>query len=58
MTPRSPHLGITSNAGGIGDPSGRAMFDLIVGKPQYEQRSDERLLRETTLRVEPSENGH
>ena len=53
-------LGVSNpnNAGGIGDPSGRAMFDLIVGKPQYEQRSDERLLRETTLRVEPSENGH
>jgi NADH-quinone oxidoreductase subunit E len=47
-----------NNAGGIGDSSGRAMFDLIVGKAQYEQRSDERLLRETTLRVEPSENGH
>jgi NADH-quinone oxidoreductase subunit E len=47
-----------NNAGGIGDASGRAMFDLIVGRPQYEQRSDERLLRETTLRVEPSENGH
>jgi len=47
-----------NNAGGIGDASGRAMFDLIVGRPQYEQRSDERLLRETTLRVEASENGH
>jgi NADH-quinone oxidoreductase subunit E len=53
-------LGVSNpnNAGGIGDPSGRAMFDLIVGRPEYEQRSDERLLRETTLRVEPSENGH
>ena len=47
-----------NNAGGIGDASGRAMFDLIVGRPKYEQRSDERLLRETTLRVEPTENGH
>jgi hypothetical protein len=47
-----------NNAGGIGDSSGRAMFDLIVGKAQYEQRSDERLLRETTLRAESSENGH
>jgi hypothetical protein len=34
------------------------MFDLIVGKPQYEQRSNERLLRETNLRPQPSENGH
>lgn len=53
-------MGVSSpnNAGGIGDTSGRAIFDLIVGRPQYEQRSDERLLRETTLRVEPSENGH
>lgn len=47
-----------NNAGGIGDASGRAMFDLIVGRPKYEQRSDERLLRETTLRVEPSEHAH
>jgi hypothetical protein len=34
------------------------MFDLIVGKPKYEARSDERLVRETTLRPELSENGH
>lgn len=47
-----------NNAGGIGDRSGVAMFDLIVGKPQYEQRSNERLLRETNLRPEVSENGH
>ena len=33
------------------------MFDLIVGKPQYEQRSNERLLRETRLRPELSDNG-
>ena len=36
-----------NNAGGVGDASGMVMFDLIVGKPQYEQRSNERLLRET-----------
>ena len=47
-----------NNAGGVGDASGMVMFDLIVGKPQYEQRSNERLLRETTLRPQPSENGH
>jgi NADH-quinone oxidoreductase subunit E len=47
-----------NNAGGVGDKSGMVMFDLIVGKPQYEQRSNERLLRETTLRPQPSENGH
>ena len=47
-----------NNAGGIGDRSGVAMFDLIVGRPQYESRSDERLLRETTFRPEISENGH
>ena len=47
-----------NNAGGVGDASGMVMFDLIVGKPQYEQRSNERLLRETTLRPQPSGNGH
>lgn len=47
-----------NNAGGIGDRSGMAMFDLIVGKPQYETRSAERLVRETTFRPELSENGH
>lgn len=47
-----------NNAGGVGDASGMVMFDLIVGKPQYEQRSNERLLRETNLRPQPSENGH
>lgn len=47
-----------NNAGGVGDASGMVMFDLIVGKPQYEQRSNERLLRETSLRPQPSENGH
>ncbi len=47
-----------NNAGGVGDKSGIVMFDLIVGKPQYEQRSNERLLRETNLRPQPSENGH
>ena len=47
-----------NNAGGVGDRSGVAMFDLIVGKPKYEQRSNERLLRETNLRPEVSENGH
>ncbi len=46
-----------NNAGGVGDASGMVMFDLIVGKPQYEQRSNERLLRETRLRPELSENG-
>lgn len=47
-----------NNAGGVGDKSGMIMFDLIVGKPQYEQRSNERLLRETNLRPQLSENGH
>jgi NADH-quinone oxidoreductase subunit E len=47
-----------NNAGGIGDPSGVKMFDLIVGRPQYEVRSRERLVHETTLRPELSENGH
>jgi NADH-quinone oxidoreductase subunit E len=53
-------MGVTNpnNAGGVGDASGIVMFDLIVGKPQYEQRSNERLLRETMLRPELSENGH
>jgi NADH:ubiquinone oxidoreductase subunit E len=46
-----------NNAGGVGDKSGIVMFDLIVGKPQYEQRSNERLLRETSLRPQTSENG-
>ena len=46
-----------NNAGGIGDPSGVRMFDLIVGKPQYEARSRERLVFETNLRPEISENG-
>ena len=46
-----------NNAGGVGDASGIVMFDLIVGKPQYEQRSNERLLRETRLRPELSDNG-
>ncbi|HEX3550107.1 MAG TPA: NAD(P)H-dependent oxidoreductase subunit E [Candidatus Elarobacter sp.] len=47
-----------NNAGGIGDSSGVRMFDLIVGKAKYESRSNERLVRETTLRPEPSTNGH
>jgi len=47
-----------NNAGGIGDPSGVKMFDLIVGKAKYETRSSERLVRETTLRPTVSENGH
>jgi NADH:ubiquinone oxidoreductase subunit E len=47
-----------NNAGGIGDPSGVKMFDLIVGKPKYEARSNERLVRETELRPEISGNGH
>ncbi len=47
-----------NNAGGIGDRSGIAMFDLIVGRPKYEARSNERLVRETNLRPEISENGH
>jgi NADH:ubiquinone oxidoreductase subunit E len=47
-----------NNAGGIGDASGIAMFDLIVGRAKYETRSNERLLRETNLRPEISENGH
>ncbi len=47
-----------NNAGGIGDRSGVAMFDLIVGRPRYESRSNERLVFETNLRPELSENGH
>jgi len=47
-----------NNAGGIGDPSGVQIFDLIVGKPKYEARSNERLVHETTLRPEISGNGH
>ena len=46
-----------NNAGGIGDPSGLKMFDLIVGRPQYEVRSNERLVHETTLRPELAEDG-
>ena len=34
------------------------MFDLIVGKAKYETRSNERLVHETQLRPELSENGH
>jgi NADH-quinone oxidoreductase subunit E len=47
-----------NNAGGIGDPSGVKMFDLIVGRPQYELRSNERLVHETMLRPELAEDGH
>ncbi|MEA2718821.1 MAG: NADH-quinone oxidoreductase subunit [Candidatus Eremiobacteraeota bacterium] len=47
-----------NNAGGIGDASGLVMFDLIVGKAKYESRSTERLVHETQLRPELSENGH
>ncbi|GAC1573744.1 MAG: hypothetical protein NVS3B7_05310 [Candidatus Elarobacter sp.] len=47
-----------NNPGGIGDRSGIAMFDLIVGRPKYESRSNERLVRETNLRPEIAENGH
>ena len=47
-----------NNAGGIGDASGIAMFDLIVGRAKYETRSNERLVHETNLRPEISENGH
>ncbi|MEA2665591.1 MAG: NADH-quinone oxidoreductase subunit, partial [Candidatus Eremiobacteraeota bacterium] len=47
-----------NNAGGIGDRSGIAMFDLIVGRPKYEARSNERLVHETNLRPQISENGH
>ncbi|HEX3467423.1 MAG TPA: NAD(P)H-dependent oxidoreductase subunit E [Candidatus Elarobacter sp.] len=47
-----------NNAGGVGDASGVAMFDLIVGRPQYESRSNERLVHETGLRPELPGNGH
>ena len=47
-----------NNAGGIGDRSGIAMFDLIVGRTKYEERSNERLVRETELRPQIAENGH
>jgi NADH-quinone oxidoreductase subunit E len=47
-----------NNAGGIGDPAGVQMFDLIVGKPRYEGRSKERLVHETELRPEIARNGH
>lgn len=47
-----------NNPGGIGDESGVRMFDLIVGKPKYETRSRERLVRETSLRPELNEDGH
>lgn len=47
-----------NNAGGIGDRSGIAMFDLIVGRVKYEERSNERLVHETNLRPEIAENGH
>ena len=47
-----------NNAGGIGDRSGIAMFDLIVGRAKYEERSNERLVRETALRPQIAEDGH
>jgi NADH-quinone oxidoreductase subunit E len=47
-----------NNAGGVGDASGLIMFDLIVGRPQYETRSNERLVHETTLRPELGETEH
>jgi NADH:ubiquinone oxidoreductase subunit E len=56
--PGATNVSSPNNAGGIGDPSGIAMFDLIVGRPKYETRSNERLVRETDLRPELSENGH
>ncbi|MBV8297989.1 MAG: NAD(P)H-dependent oxidoreductase subunit E [Candidatus Eremiobacteraeota bacterium] len=56
--PGATNVSSPNNAGGIGDPSGIAMFDLIVGRPKYEARSNERLVRETNLRPELSENGH
>jgi len=43
------------NAGGIGDQSGRVMFDLISSDPGFAARSKERLVHEPGLR--PSENG-
>jgi NADH-quinone oxidoreductase subunit E len=47
-----------NNAGGVGDASGLVMFDLIVGRPQYETRSNERLVHETSLRPELAEAEH
>ncbi len=47
-----------NNAGGVGDASGVVMFDLIVGRPQYEAQSNERLVHETSLRPEVFGNGH
>jgi NADH:ubiquinone oxidoreductase subunit E len=47
-----------NNAGGVGDASGLVMFDLIVGRPQYESRSNERLVHETSLRPELAEADH
>ena len=47
-----------NNAGGIGDRSGIAMFDLIVGRTKYEERSNERLVRETELRPQIAVDGH
>ena len=46
------------NPGGIGDPSGVRMFDLIAGKPKYEVRSRERLVHTPELRPTINENGH
>lgn len=53
-------LGVSNpnNAGGVGDASGLVMFDLIVGRPQYETRSNERLVHETALRPELAEADH
>jgi hypothetical protein len=34
------------------------MFDLIVGRPEYETRSNERLVHETSLRPELAEAEH
>lgn len=52
-------LGVSNpnNAGGVGDTSGLVMFDLIVGRPQFEARSNERLVHETSLRPELAGNG-
>ncbi len=47
-----------NNAGGVGDASGLVMFDLIVGRAQYETRSHERLVHETSLRPELAEAEH
>lgn len=43
------------NAGGVGDRSGRMMFDLVANDPGYAARSRERLVRESGLR--PTGNG-